>query len=406
VPGRVTRAGRERRGPAGAVPRPLLVAGAAAFLGYASFYLLIAALPLYLRAELHLDPRRVAVVVGFTYLVNFVAYVGVGILIDRQGATPHMVWSALGVAAAGPLFALARQVWVLAAVALLQGLAMSAFALASNALAGRLAGAEGRGRQLGLFSMFNNGAVGLAPPVGVALYHATSATGLFAACLAAGLAAAAIAATLRRVGAGAPEPAPSPSARDWLGGARTLARPAAAVVAIGVPYGVLLAFMPGYLAGRGVGNPGLLYSAELVATLALRAAAGSFSDRHGRPLVAGAALLLMGVGVTSLVAVSSDLAAFGIGLVSGSGWALFGPTMLAWLFDLTPVDRRGLATATYFTSLDAGRVVGSIGLGQLVGSLGGASLFLVGGAVPVVAGVALVTFRHRLAPTAPPGGSQ
>jgi MFS family permease len=385
------------------VPRRLLAVGCAAFFAFVSFFVLVAALPLYLEHHLGYGESQVGMVVGSAYLVNVVAYVLVGSRCDQGATRRYLVASAVALAPAGPLFAAFHAVWALALVALWQGLTMSAFVVAATTFAGQLADPARRGAQMGIFGMFTNAAAALAPAAGVALYHAAGPEALFGLSFAAGLVAAALGAAAARGYAVAAEPEPLHLA-SWVRASRSLLRPAAAVVAMGVPFGVVLAFMPGHLEARGVSNPGLFYSAEIVAQLLLRTTAGSLSDRYGRAPVAGVGLLGLGGSVAALVGTTNEVETVLAGLLAGAGFAAFAPALLAWMFDLTPAHRRGLATASYLTGQDVGRVVGTAGMSPLASTAGGAVPFLFAATVAAGSGLAMVasglSTRRRRRPQA------
>lgn len=150
--------------------------------------------------------------------------------------------------------------------------------------------------------------------------------------------------------------------------------------------------MPGFLTSHKVVNPGLFYMAEVVSQLALRTTADRLSDRYGRSVVAGVGLLLMGLSVSSLFLVYNDAETMMAGLVSGASWAIFGPVLMAWLFDLAPQERYGLASATYFTAQDIGRVSGSIVMGYIAVTLGTATPFSISGSVVTVVALCLIFF--------------
>jgi MFS family permease len=376
------------------LPRPLFIAGLSAFFGFGSFFLLVAALPLYFERALGLSAAQIGTVIGLSYLVSVFAYIAVGVLVDRVGGGRLIVWSAVGVATAAPLFGLLDDPRLLSLVALWQGAMMSAFALSCYAFAGQVTTPERRGAQMGLFGFFNNTAGAAAPPIGVFLLRDVGAPALFSASLLSGLVAALLGILLpdRATTAASGQ---SVRLRAWLGASTRLLPPASLMVAMGVAYGVVAAFMPGYLAARGAENPGLFYTAELVTILSLRTGAGAVSDRCGRPAVVGVGLALMGLSVTVLLFVSDTLGTIVAGLIAGAAWGLVSPVLLAWLFDLTPEDRRGLASAAYFIALDIGRAIGSIGLGYAAVEFGARTPFVVSGPLAAVVGLGLFVLVFR-----------
>ncbi len=364
-------------------PRALVIAGWTAFFGYSSFNLLLAALPLYYTQALGYSISEVGALVGIGFLLDFLAYLLVGSLADRFGSTRYILWSASALALTAPLFALFHTLWFLICIVLARGFIMSSFALLLNALAGRLVSPEQRGTQIGFYGLFSNVAGALAPALGVFVFRSAGPLILFLCALVSGVLAAILSMFLLKEGREGASSLSSLSIWTWLGGLRTLLVPACAMIAMGLAYGVVLAFMPNFLAGRGIQNPGLFYTAEVVPQLLLRTMAGRLSDRHGRASVSGIGLFLMGVSVFVLILVHNDVETILAGLVAGTGWAAAGPVIIAWMLDLTGVNQRGLASATYFAAQDIGRILGSLVLGYVAVSLGNAAPFTFGGVLTV-----------------------
>lgn len=374
----------------GRYPRALVVAGWTAFFGYSSFNLLLAALPLYYTQTLGYSISEVGALVGIGFLLNFVAYLLVGSLADRFGSARYIVWSAIALALTAPLFALFHTLWFLIGIVLVRGFIMSSFALLLNALAGKLVSREQRGAHIGFYGLFSNLASALAPAIGIFVFNVAGPIALFLCALVAGMLAAILSLLLLKEGSEFPAFQSRLSLWAWLGGLHALLVPACAMIAMGLAYGVVLAFMPDFLVGRGIQNPGLFYTAEVAPELLLRTIAGRISDRHGRAVVSGIGLFLMGVSVLMIIFVHNDVEMILAGLVAGAGWAATGPVIIAWMLDLTAANQQGLASATYFAGLDIGRILGSLALGYVAIGLGNAAAFIVGGSITIIIALVLL----------------
>jgi MFS family permease len=376
-------------------PRPLVISGWTAFFGYSSFNLLLAALPLYYTQTLGYSIEQVGALVGIGFLLDFLAYLLVGSFADRFGSARYILWSAAALALTAPLFALSHTLWLLIGIVLMRGFIMSTFALLLNTLAGTLTSPEQRGAHMGFYGLFSNVASALAPAVGVFVFKTTGPPALFLCALISGLLAVVLSLLLYKERSGSVSSQFSLSLWTWLSGSRQLLVPACAMIAMGLAYGVVLAFMPNLLVGRSIQNPGFFYTAEVVPQLLLRTVAGKLSDRYGRAAVSGIGLFLMGVSVFAIIFIHNDVETILVGLMAGAGWAATGPVIIAWMLDLTGANQRGLASATYFAAQDIGRILGSLVLGYSVLSLGAAAPFTIASALTgAVACVLLI-----LAPT-------
>lgn len=218
------------------LPRSFLLAGLSGFFAYSSFNLLVAVLPLYYAQKLGLNVSQIGLVVGFGFILNFLAYIVGGIAADRFGGTRYILWSALGLAVTAPLFGLFHTLWLLALVAILRGFTMSVSALALNAYIGEVVDPEQRGSQVGFFGVFTNVATALAPAAGVFLFQTFSTQIVFFAALVAGLIAALFGALLPQ-GENSLRAKRAISLKAWSQGISPLLLPASTMIAMGLAWG-------------------------------------------------------------------------------------------------------------------------------------------------------------------------
>ncbi len=377
----------------GTVRQPIVIAGLSVFLVFFSSSLLVIALPLHFQESLGFTPAKVGTAVGSTVLLNFLAYIVAGSVGERPAAK-YMALTAFLLVPSTLLYGLLKDLWPLIALGLWRGLAMSTYSVVSMTFVGRTANPERRGLQIGLVSMFSNVATGITPPLGIVLWREFGLSALLSVSAIGSMLAALISLPLireeARVGSQAGGAEAPLSLKSWVNELRRLRLPVAAACAQGIAFGVILAFMPGFLAGRGVSNPGIFYTARLVAQVPLRAVAGGLSDRYGRPSVAGVGLLLIGLSVIGIYGVHTNPGTLATGMLAGAGIGISLPVIIAWFFDQVSEGRRGVASATYFIALDTGRAFGTIALGLLVASIGTAPLFLLTGVSVNLLGLAIL----------------
>ncbi|MGI8576784.1 MAG: MFS transporter [Nocardioidaceae bacterium] len=385
-----------------AIPRPIWIGAGASFLGFGSFYLLVAALPVYLN-QLGYSAAGIGAVVGAGYVVNVAAYAFTAYLTDRRGQRGFVAATAAGLGASALVYTLAGSMVVFVVASVLQGLTMSAFATAITAYVGKLAPSGGRGSAIGFYSVFSLVAQAAAPPLGILCGSRAGYLLLFEVSAACGLAAAAVALLL-------PRPAMSASPADlrqWLGGLSALAAPGTVQLVVGVCRGVTLAFLPVYMIRNGVGNPGLFFTFQVVTAIVLRPLCGTLSDQYGRLALVLPGLLVAGAGILLIALPASYLTLTASGVLFGAAVAVLAPTVLAWAFDRTGLDQRGLASGVYNTCYDLGRAASALGLGALVAVAGFPAIFLTAGTIPVLAaGGMFIHYRTRMrrqADRKPPG---
>ena len=372
------------------VSRIIWYTSASTLFGYISFFLLLSALPIYF-SRLGYRPDQIGLIVGATYAVNFLAYALTAIVSDRWGGRGFMRVAALLMALAPLGFEYTHAIVLLILVSIWQGLTMSAFATAITAYVGQQAPPESRGTVMGFFGIFPNLAQAAAPPLGILVGGYLGFPLLFnlsAFC-------AVVAALLtffvprNRVDGG------HFSVKAWLRGAQKLARPGLAQFVLGVCRGVTIAFLPLYMLRGGVNNPGLFFTWQIVAIVLLRPVSGILSDRYGRLFLVLPGLLLSGVGIAILALPASYISLTAGGIVFGIAVSILVPSVLAWIFDVSRDEQRGLASGIYNTVYDLGRAGSAFACGFLIAVSGYQTMFLLVSLVPVLCIGVLLLWRER-----------
>jgi MFS family permease len=246
-----------------------------------------------------------------------------------------------------------------------------------------------------LSSAAANVASGLGPAAGVAIALALGFPTLFA--ISAGIAVAAVVlcALIReperaRTGAG------SRSLRGAFHG--RVVRPGLVLLALQLTYGAVVSFIPLLALERGLGNPGLFFTAFALASVGSQTVSGQVSDRFGRRAAIVPGLVLVGAGLLAMSALGgwSMLIAAAI---YGAGFGATQPSLFALGGDFAGPGERGSAMATLGLFLELGISAGSIAAGLVAGPIGLSATFV------AFSGVALAGVLLALAmPEAPSRG--
>lgn len=127
-------------------------------------------------------------------------------------------------------------------------------------------------------------------------------------------------------------------------------------------FGLILTLIPDWSEHLGATNKGLFFTAYTVTSVLVRFGAGKVSDRHGRPKVIMAGLIITAV---ALFVISEgrnlQMLLAGAGIY-GMGTGILSPAISAWTIDLSNPEHRGKAVATMYISMELG-----IGSGALLG---------------------------------------
>ena len=379
---------RVRPRPDRVLTRPFVFLWLATFFHFASFFLLIPVLPLYV-LKVGGTQAAIGMVIGIFALGSMLVRPAVGHAVDRVSRRPFLLAGPLIFAAAAPVYGIAGSVLALMGTRVLHGSGMGLYTTASLTVATDLAPPHRRGEALGWFQMANSTAMAVGPAVGALVVQATGFWATFLLASALSLVAAVMAANVTIPAHEAQDPNPP---AGFIIHPKALA-PALLILSASVTYGCVASFVPVLVKDRALGNAGLYFSIFAVGVLIVRAVAGALSDRLGRKAVIVPGLALVAVAMAGVGwAVSTGMllvAAFIMGL--GIGGAQ--PTIIALTMDRAGRHGRGLAAATFASALELGIAIGAIGSGLLVGAVGYTAMFLLVALVPLVGSVAALWVR-------------
>ncbi len=363
----------------------------AAFFFYVSFYALLTILPLYVKA-IGGTPFQIGLIIGLFAFVAMLSRPPAGWVIDTRGVRIVLVVGMLVFLAASFAYIAAHSVLAILIIRVFHGVGMGLFPTAATVVVAQVTPPARRGEARGWFGIANGLGFMLGPGLGSPLAAWLGFPALFTA---SGLAAA--------VGLGCLFVIPQleetlkpaerlPGIRDLFSRAALL--PSILVLALCIPYGTLISFFPLISLGRGLANAGAAYTVFAGAVLAIRAKAGSVSDRYGR-----AAVIVPGLLVEALAFLLLGLTGDWISVLGGA--ALFGiafgsvqPALLALTVDRVSSEERGKAMATFYTAWEFGIAVGSSGAGLLLQRMDFGGMLLLIGILPITGVVLALTLRR------------
>ena len=156
------------------------------------------------------------------------------------------------------------------------------------------------------------------------------------------------------------------------------------LILISFPNGLVNTFLVKYSETLAISGIGLYFTFNAAFMILSRLLAGKLCDRFGVQRALPPGLLLIFGGLL-IIAFARSLPYFLIaGSMLGFGYGVLFPTIQAFVMRSVPVERRGAASATYYSSQDLGRGAGAIMGGLMVQAIGFTasfafySLFIVG----------------------------
>jgi len=370
---------------------PFVLTCLAAFTFFLSHQLVLVAVPLYALDRGGSETDAGVLTLLFTSAA-FLGRVPVGWAMDRWGRRPVMM-AGTGIAAvSGLLYPAVKTMPALFALRLFHGLAMALFSTAAAVVVTDVVPLPRRGEGMGFFGMGSNLALALGPLASLAVVGRFSFAPLFAVSAAVALTGVALGAAVRETGVRAPV---SLSLRPGTVFVRRAIFPAVIMGMLTVAHGGVVTFLPLMGRARDLGNPGVFFTVAAIVLVAVRAKAGSLSDRLGRGpilvpgmLLAAAAMVLLGIshGPRTLMAA---------GVFYGLGLGLAQPALMALVADRVGEKERGRAIATFYTGWELGIGLGAYVLGYLLAWTDFTVMYWAAGLMPAVGGLVYLLVPGR-----------
>lgn len=349
------------------------------------------------------DEAHVGLVQGAYSLAGILFQPLVGLWVNRLGRGFFMRLGALLLALSAVGFLLSHSIPLHAVLRALQGLAFSAFFVASYIHIVDLVPIDRRGWALGIFGLSGLTSTALAPLLGEAVIRQAGFRWCFV--LAALLAAGAFTIILRTRGIRPPEPGGGPGLEELREGLRELYRVHMVLgFFFGLGTGTLFTFLPTFAEQLGVTGLGLFYTAYSVSAVAVRVFGGDLIDTRGRRAVIVPCMIIFAAAVCIFALLAGAVGPgvrvpvlpfiFLAGLLGGAAHGFLYPALSALLVDVTPEARRATTVGIFSAVCLLGNAVGAVVFGYLAHGAGYSFMWI---ALAVVMSGGIVA-SYRLAP--------
>lgn len=126
-------------------------------------------------------------------------------------------------------------------------------------------------------------------------------------------------------------------------------------------FGMVLTLIPDWSDFLGFQNKGSFFVAFTIASLTIRFLAGSASDRMGRKFIVKIGLFILIGALLVMMLLQTKTGLLSAAIVYGLAMGILSPALNAWTVDLSPSSEKGKGISTMFIALEAG-----IGLGALL----------------------------------------
>jgi MFS family permease len=331
------------------------------FFIFLGFQMTLPTIPLFVN-ELGGNDQLIGLVVGlFTFSALLIRPYAGHALESKGRRFVYLIGLAIFVFSVGS-FGLVASLYFLFIMRIVQGVGWGFSTTASGTIATDLIPAKRRGEGMGYYGLFGNLALAIGPTLGLTLIGFLNFTQLFMICSALGLMALLLSSRIqfRKV-----EPSFLGQKKKWDIYEKSALPPSFLMFFITVTFGGIASFLPLYTSEKGIQGLQwyfLLYALSLMLT---RTFAGKIYDQKGHRAVFPIGALSIVIAMILLAWLPNSLTLYIAAVFYGLGFGTVQPALQAWSVQNTATNRKGMATATFFSFFDLGIGIGAILFGQI-----------------------------------------
>lgn len=246
---------------------------------------------------------------------------------------------------------------------IIQGIGWGFSTTAAGTIATDLIPPERRGEGMGYFGLSGNLALAFGPALGLTLADKISFALLFSICAFFGLVAFVLASRVKYKKTVTPETQTKVARFDVL--EKTAVNPSVLLFFITLTFGGITSFLPLYAEVKDVGGIQYYFITYAAFLMISRIFAGKIYDKRGDIYVIPPGVILIFIAMLLLSWLPSTMMMLIAGALYGLGFGMVQPALQAWAVDKAPMNRKGMANATFFSFFDLGVGVGAMVFGQL-----------------------------------------
>lgn len=367
------------------------------FFIYLIFYLLLVTMAVYAVDEFGASESQAGLVTGIFIIGTLIGRLFLGRMITTIGNKKMLFVGMVAFIATSCLYFVEGGISFLLLTRFLHGVALGMVSTATGTIVAEIIPASRKGEGIGYYSMSITLATAVGPFFGLFLSQHASFTTIFAFCLALGVISYIISLFVKIPVVKKPAGKKTDKERLSLSSfIEPKALPIALVVLfVSLAYSSVLSFINFYAIDIDlVEAASVFFVVYAVAILVSRPFTGRLMDAKGAKAVMMPAFVLFAAGLFLLSAAGNTMILLLSGVLIGLGFGNMQSVTQAIAVKAVPPERVGLATSTYYISLDAGLGFGPYVLGFLIPLTGYRSLYTIMG-ILVAATLVLYYFQER-----------
>lgn len=243
-----------------------------------------------------------------------------------------------------------------------QGVGWGFSTTASGTIASDLIPVKRRGEGMGYYGLSGNLALAMGPSLGLTLTGMISFKYFFLICASLGLIALFLSSKITYK-KGVQNPSKEKTKRALY--EKDALKPSFLMFFITITFGGIAAFLPLYTVEKHIAGIQLYFLIYALALMITRTFAGQLYDRKGHQAVYIPGTLLILAAMILLAWLPNSFILYIAAFSYGLGFGMVQPALQAWSIEKVPMNRRGMATATFYSFFDLGVGLGAMVFGQI-----------------------------------------
>ncbi|MFJ5716694.1 MFS transporter [Neobacillus sp. NPDC093127] len=332
------------------------------FFIFLGFQMTLPTIPLFVE-QLGGNDQLIGVVVGiFTFSALLLRPIAGHALETKGRGFVYLIGLAIFVLSVGS-FGFLTSIALLFAMRVVQGVGWGFSTTASGTIATDLIPPSRRGEGMGYYGLSGNLALAFGPALGLALTNGSlSFQFFFLICAGLGLIAFLLSS---RISYKKVEPQPKKTNAKLDLYEKSALRPSMLMFFLTVTFGGIASFLPLYTAKEHIGGIQWYFLLYAIALMVTRTFAGQLYDRKGHQAVYIPGTMLILAAMLLLAWLPNSAILYTAACLYGLGFGTVQPALQAWSIEKAPLNRRGMANATFFSFFDLGIGTGAIVFGQI-----------------------------------------
>lgn len=345
------------------------------FFIFLGFQMTLPTLPLFVK-ELDGSDQMIGFIVGIFTFSALLLRPMAGHMLETKGRKfVYLLGLSIFVISVGS-YAFIASIWLLIIMRVVQGVGWGYSTTATGTIATDLIPPKRRGEGLGYFGLSGNIALAFGPSLGLALYGKISFTWLFIIAASLGLVAFILSNFITYKPVKQTDDKREATKRKWDIFEKSAIKPSVLLFFITLTFGGIATFLPVYTEQENIGGIEIYFLLYALFLLISRSFSGRLYDRYGHIVVFLPGTLMIFIAMLLLMWLPNALALFIAASLYGLGFGSIQPALQAWAVNNAAKERKGMATATYYSFFDLGIGIGALVFGQIASLSGYSEIYL------------------------------